>query len=81
MPIPISIDWLDHQGVDYDVITDEDLHDDGYELLQDYRVILTGTHPEYHSTPMWDAMKSVDRSRRPAHVYRRQWLVLAHRLS
>ena len=51
-------DWLDHLGVDYDLITDEDLHSDGYELLRDYRVVVTGTHPEYHSTPMWDAMKA-----------------------
>ena len=43
-------DWLDHQGVDYDVITDEDLHRDGYALFKDYRVVMTGTHPEYHST-------------------------------
>ncbi len=51
-------DWLDHQGIDYDVVTDEDLHADGYDLLKDYRIILTGTHPEYHSTAMWDAMKA-----------------------
>ncbi len=51
-------DWLDQQQIDYDVITDEDLHEDGYRLLKDYRVILTGTHPEYHSTEMWDAMKA-----------------------
>jgi N,N-dimethylformamidase len=49
--------WLAHHGIDYDVITDEDLHRDGYALIQDYRVILTGSHPEYHSTAMWDAMK------------------------
>ena len=23
-------DWLEHQGVEYDVITDEDLHHEGY---------------------------------------------------
>jgi N,N-dimethylformamidase len=50
-------DWLDHHGFAYDVITDEDLHQQGYSLLKAYRVVLTGTHPEYHSTPMWDAMK------------------------
>jgi len=50
-------DWLDRNGIDYDVITDEDLHREGYALLKDYRVIMTGTHPEYHSTPMWDGMK------------------------
>ena len=51
-------DWLDHQTIEYDVITDEDLHAEGYALIKDYRVILTGTHPEYHSTAMWDAMKT-----------------------
>ena len=50
-------DWLHEQGIEYDVITDEDLHRDGGEALQPYRVVLTGTHPEYHSTPMWDAMQ------------------------
>ncbi len=25
-------DWLEQQGVDYDVITDEDLHEEGFEL-------------------------------------------------
>jgi N,N-dimethylformamidase len=50
-------DWLDHQNVGYDVITDEDLHREGLSLLKDYRVIMTGTHPEYYSTAMWDGMK------------------------
>jgi len=51
-------DWLEHQHVDYDVVTDEDLHQDGLGAIGDYRVIITGTHPEYHSTRMWDAMKA-----------------------
>ncbi len=50
--------WLDHLGLDYDIVTDEDLHADGFELLEDYDVVVTGTHPEYHSTAMWDAMKA-----------------------
>ena len=67
-------DWLDHQGVDYDVITDEDLHQDGYSLIQDYRVILTGTHPEYHSTAMWDAMKAwIDRGGRLMYMGGNGW--------
>ncbi|MFZ5674948.1 MAG: N,N-dimethylformamidase beta subunit family domain-containing protein [Pseudomonadota bacterium] len=67
-------DWLDHQGVDYDLITDEDLHEDGYELLRDYRVIVTGTHPEYHSTPMWDAMKAwIDRGGRLMYMGGNGW--------
>ncbi|WP_158817185.1 LamG domain-containing protein [Methylocapsa sp. S129] len=67
-------DWLDHQGVDYDVVTDEDLHQDGYRLIQDYRVILTGTHPEYHSTAMWDAMKAwIDRGGRLMYMGGNGW--------
>jgi N,N-dimethylformamidase len=67
-------DWLDHQGVDYDVITDEDLHHEGLRLLKDYRVILTGTHPEYHSTQMWDAMKSwIDRGGRLMYLGANGW--------
>ena len=50
--------WLEAKGFDYDVITDEDLHSEGAHLLEDYRVILTGTHPEYYSTPMWDGLKA-----------------------
>jgi N,N-dimethylformamidase len=67
-------DWLDHRGVDYDLITDEDLHEDGYELLRDYRVVVTGTHPEYHSTPMWDAMKAwIDRGGRLMYMGGNGW--------
>jgi N,N-dimethylformamidase len=51
-------DWLEHQQVDYDVVTDEDLHEQGLSDIAEYRVIITGTHPEYHSTSMWDAMKA-----------------------
>ncbi len=43
------VHWLDRTGTPYDVITDEDLHRDGRELLDDYRVVLTGSHPEYVS--------------------------------
>jgi N,N-dimethylformamidase len=67
-------DWLDHKGVDYDVITDEDLHEEGFGLIEDYRVILTGTHPEYHSTAMWDAMKSwIDRGGRLMYLGGNGW--------
>ena len=66
--------WLDHHGFDYDVITDEDLHAEGYELLKDYEVVLTGTHPEYHSTRMWDAMKTwIDRGGRLMYMGGNGW--------
>jgi N,N-dimethylformamidase len=43
-------------GHDYDVITDEELHERGHELLSPYRVVLTGSHPEYYSSEMWEAL-------------------------
>jgi N,N-dimethylformamidase len=49
-------DWLERKGFAFDVITDEDLHAEGYDLLKNYRVVLTGSHPEYYSTRMLDAM-------------------------
>jgi len=50
------IDWLDAKGIEADCITDEDLHDEGLALLERYACVMTGTHPEYYSTAMWDAV-------------------------
>ncbi|MBI3709131.1 MAG: N,N-dimethylformamidase, partial [Proteobacteria bacterium] len=52
------VDWLTRLGIAHDVITDHDLHEEGAELLQPYRVVLTGQHPEYHSTEMLDAFEA-----------------------
>jgi N,N-dimethylformamidase len=48
--------WLDSRGVDYDVITDDDLHARGRSALEPYHVVLTGSHPEYTSTEMLDGL-------------------------
>lgn len=50
------IDWLEAMGYDYDVITDEDLHYEGVAAIEKYNVVLSSSHPEYHSKEMWDAM-------------------------
>jgi N,N-dimethylformamidase len=52
------LDWLEATGQDYDVITDEDLHREGYPLLARYKTIMTSTHPEYFSAEMWEGVKS-----------------------
>jgi len=49
------IDWLEHLGVDYDVIAEEDLHYEGLDLLKAYACVITGSHPEYDSREMLDA--------------------------
>jgi N,N-dimethylformamidase len=50
------VDWLERTGLGYDVVTDEDLHREGVALLAPYRVVVTGTHPEYDSLEMLDAL-------------------------
>ena len=37
-------------------MTDEDLDDEGADLLAPYRVVLTGSHPEYHTLTTLDAL-------------------------
>lgn len=51
-------DWLEEKGFAFDAFTDDDLHQDGEELLRSYRAIVTGTHPEYWTAPMLDALES-----------------------
>jgi N,N-dimethylformamidase len=51
------VDWLTAMGHDFDIATDEDLHSEGKELLAQYRVILTGSHPEYWSGNMYSALE------------------------
>jgi N,N-dimethylformamidase len=52
------IDWLSTEKFEHDTITDHDLHADGVGLLGKYRVIVTGSHPEYWSGQMLDALDS-----------------------
>src|SRR6266851_767589 len=49
--------WLDHRGCDYEVATDDDLHNEGVALLNQYRIVITGSHPEYWSLAMLQAME------------------------
>ena len=50
------VDWLTEKGYSFDVITDHDLNRDGAALLAEYDVVLTGSHPEYVSGRMLDAL-------------------------
>lgn len=49
-------DLLTRKGIDFEVITDHDVHAEGAELLSSYTVVLTGQHPEYHTTETLDAL-------------------------
>jgi N,N-dimethylformamidase len=48
--------WLREKGFEFDVVTDEDLDDRGVDALKHYDVVLTGSHPEYHTRRMLDAL-------------------------
>jgi len=52
------LDWMDSKGFAYDVISDDDLHGQGAARLASYKVILTGTHPEYWTAPMLTGLAS-----------------------
>ncbi|MDG1386987.1 MAG: hypothetical protein P8P79_01015 [Halioglobus sp.] len=54
--------FLEHDGIAYDVITDELVGREGLALLQQYPVILSSTHPEYPSAAMVDAIGEYTRA-------------------
>ena len=49
-------DWLEEQGIAFDVITDDDLDAEGVALLEPYACVMTTTHPEYTTTGMMQAL-------------------------
>ncbi len=52
------LDWLEAKGIEFDVITDEDLDDQGLELIKGYKAVVTGSHPEYHTPGTLDALQA-----------------------
>ena len=50
--------WLEARGIAYDIVTDEDLDDEGAAVLAPYRAVLTGSHPEYHTLGTLDALQA-----------------------
>lgn len=51
----LLLDWLDRRGERYAVITDDEVEREGIDLLSRYRVVITGSHPEYCSAGMLDS--------------------------
>ncbi|MEP3275788.1 MAG: N,N-dimethylformamidase beta subunit family domain-containing protein [Stappiaceae bacterium] len=51
------LSWLHAKGIDYDLITDSDLHADGAAAIQGYKAVTTATHPEYHTEQTLDALR------------------------
>lgn len=46
------------EGIEIDIITDHDLHERGIAALDGYRGLVTGSHPEYMSIEMEQAIRS-----------------------
>jgi N,N-dimethylformamidase len=56
------LDWLEHEGMAFDVWTDDELERHGSAVLEPYAAVLTGTHPEYHTAGTLDALQGYLRS-------------------
>ena len=52
------ISWLHNQAISYDIVTDDELDRDGVAAISGYKTVLTGTHPEYHTTETLNALKA-----------------------
>jgi N,N-dimethylformamidase len=50
--------WLEAKGFAVDILTDEDLDEEGPALLAPYKAVLTGSHPEYHTQATLDALEA-----------------------
>ncbi|WP_306257610.1 N,N-dimethylformamidase beta subunit family domain-containing protein [Pararhizobium sp. IMCC21322] len=52
------ISWLHSQNIDFDLITDQELHDEGVAAIENYDCVITGSHPEYHTLETLDALQN-----------------------
>lgn len=55
------LDWLEAQGIEVDLLTDHDLHAEGLSALSGHAALLTGSHPEYASGKVLDALTAFNR--------------------
>ncbi|KAL9183994.1 hypothetical protein ACHAXT_002080 [Thalassiosira profunda] len=51
------IAFLHHHNIEYDVVTDHELHKDGVAAIAGYQTLVTGTHPEYHTENSLNAIQ------------------------
>ncbi|KAF4468283.1 hypothetical protein FALBO_4821 [Fusarium albosuccineum] len=57
------IDFLEREGIEYSVAIDEDLHTEGLGLLRPHKAVSTGSHPEYWTHEMLDALRDYTATR------------------
>jgi N,N-dimethylformamidase len=51
------VGWLERTGLPYVCVTDEALHRGGVEAIRPFRTLVTGSHPEYWSRQMINALQ------------------------
>ena len=51
------ISWLHAKGMDYDLVTDLELHKEGVDAIRGYKAVTTATHPEYHTEETLNALR------------------------
>ena len=49
--------WLEKKGHEFDVITDDELHAWGHEAIAGYNLVMTCSHPEYHTPNSLDTLQ------------------------
>ena len=52
------VDWLHASGIEVDIITDDLLHREGTRILGQYKVVMSGHHPEYQTAEMEVALET-----------------------
>jgi len=52
------IAWLTAQNIEFDIITDRELHNEGSSCIDCYDVVMTTSHPEYHTPESLNALTS-----------------------
>ena len=50
--------WLEGAGVAHDALTDHVVEAEGFDIVEPYQVIVTGSHPEYVSEEILDALQA-----------------------
>lgn len=51
------VEWMEKMGIACDVATDEDVHLEGADAFSPYKVVVTGSHPEYWTAAMMRAIE------------------------
>ena len=52
------VDWLDSMGYQVDMVTEDDIDLEGVAAIEPYRVLVTGSHPEYTTRRQLDAFEA-----------------------